>query len=200
MIRSIAEELRAVGAPEKGLQLPDVRVDPARIRCIMINEAPPQDAREGFYAGGEGRDMRTVRALFQAAGVEIADHEELLARGIYLTCAVKRAKTEYAVPAKWIDAHLPLLECELSLFPNLRAIMLMGDVAKKALNILAKRRTGKPAIPSGATYKIRERAFYYGDARVFPSYTMTGANILIEKSKQRMVADDIRRMLEMLNN
>ena len=34
--------------------------------------------------------------------------------------------------------------------------------------------------------------------RVFPSYIMTDSNILIEKSKCEMIADDIRRMMALI--
>jgi uracil-DNA glycosylase len=97
-----------------------------------------------------------------------------------------------------IKAHLPILKSELELFPALKVIGLMGDVAKKAVNMLAKADTGKNIIPGESTYKIRQNAYYWGSVRVFPSYIMTGGNILIEKSKCDMIADDIRRMLEAL--
>ena len=40
--------------------------------------------------------------------------------------------------------------------------------------------------------------YYWHAVRVFPSYIMTGGNILIEKSKCEMIADDIRRMMRLL--
>ncbi|MGI5898649.1 MAG: hypothetical protein ACOX8S_01860 [Christensenellales bacterium] len=83
----------------------------------------------------------------------------------------------------------------MALFDNLKVIMLMGDVAKKAFNMIAKKQTKKNAIPCEATYTIRRREFYYGGLRVFPSYIMTGENLLIEKSKRSMICDDIRRMM-----
>jgi hypothetical protein len=77
--------------------------------------------------------------------------------------------------------------------------MLMGDVAKKAFNLIAKKRTGKGVIPSAPTYKIRNGSFYYGGIRVFPSYIMTGGNILIEKSKRSMISEDIRHMMDIIS-
>lgn len=76
--------------------------------------------------------------------------------------------------------------------------MLMGDVAKKAFNMIARGRTGKNAIPSGSTYKLRRAPFHAMVLRIFPSYIMTGRNILIEKSKMTMAAEDIRAMLEFI--
>lgn len=63
--------------------------------------------------------------------------------GIYITNAVKRPKRESAVPQEMIEESLPVLERELSLFPNLRAVMLMGDVAKKAFNMIARSKDGE---------------------------------------------------------
>ncbi len=53
-------------------------------------------------------------------------------------------------------------------------------------------------IPSGSTYKIRNDEFYWGAVRVFPSYIITGGNILIEKSKCEMIADDLRKMTALI--
>lgn len=36
--------------------------------------------------------------------------------------------------------------------------------------------------------------------RIFPSYIMTGRNLLIEKSKTAMAAEDIRAMLEFIRS
>ena len=71
----------------------------------------------------------------------------------------------------------------------------MGDVAIKAFNYIAKRTSGKKAIPNGSTYKIRKAEFFYKDKRVFPSYLQTGKNYLIEKSKRTMIAEDIKNAL-----
>ncbi|MEA5037497.1 hypothetical protein SDC9_23785 [bioreactor metagenome] len=91
-----------------------------------------------------------------------------------------------------------MLEEELSRFPNLRVIMLMGDAAKKSFNMLAKKQTGKPCIPSGANCKQRSRGFYFGNVRVIPSYIMTGGNLLIERSKAQMIPEDIKKMMEII--
>jgi len=103
------------------------------------------------------------------------------------------------VAADVIKAHLPFLEAELMLFPNLKVIMLMGDVAKKVVNMIARAKTKKNIIPSESTYKIRKNEYYWNNVRVFPSYIITGGNILIEKSKCEMIADDIQRMMAILN-
>ena len=76
--------------------------------------------------------------------------------------------------------------------------MLMGDVAKKAFNMLTKKATRKNVVPAVATYKLRNSEIYYGNIRVLPSYIMTGKNILIEKSKFAMASEDIATMAHII--
>ncbi len=76
--------------------------------------------------------------------------------------------------------------------------MLMGDVAKKAFNMITKKKTKKNAVPAVSTYKLRNSEIYYEGIRVMPSYIMTGKNILIEKSKVTMAAEDVARMLALI--
>ena len=180
-------------------RLPAVSLDPERIKAVMINEVVAADPEDDFYGRNNPPEyMKTTVPLFGKAGVAISSARDLLGMGIYLTNAVKTPKTGYAVEPAAIEAGVPILSAELDLFPNLKAVMLMGDVAKKAFNIIAKQRTGKNAIPSGATYKLRGGEYYLGALRVFPSYIMTGGNILIEKSKVEMASEDIRRMLAII--
>ena len=74
----------------------------------------------------------------------------------------------------------------------------MGDVAIKAINYIATRTQEKRAVPAGSTYKIRGGEFYFHDIRVFPSYLQVGPSFGIEKSKQRMIAEDIAEALSLL--
>lgn len=103
-----------------------------------------------------------------------------------------------AIERSSIEKSLPYLEWELSLFPHVKVIMLMGDVAKKAFNMISKKATGKNVIPPVSTYKIRKSEFWYQGIRIMPSYIMTGQNILIEKSKAEMAAEDISAMLSII--
>jgi len=181
------------------LQLPKVTLEPQRIHALMINEVVTADPRDGFYSAADSPAcLETVVPLFHQAGMAIRSVDELLQAGIYLTNAVKAPKSGYAIETATIKAHAPLLAQELALFPSLQVIMLMGDVAKKAFNLIAKLRSGRNAIPAGPTYRLRHTEFYYDGVRVLPSYIMTGANILIEKSKFAMAAEDIRSMLDVL--
>ena len=182
-----------------GMQLPDCELDPAAISAILINETPPQNPNDGFYSSApEPADLKSALALFESAGAAAGGVADLLHMGLYLTTAVKTPKFGYAVEPDAISTQLPILVAELALFPNLRVIMLMGDTAKKAVNLIHKAETRKNLIPAEATYKIRGREFYWKGARVLPSYIMTGGNILIEKSKRDMIAADLAKMLEII--
>jgi hypothetical protein len=74
----------------------------------------------------------------------------------------------------------------------------MGDVAIKAINSIAKRNGEPRVIPAGATYKIRGGEFTFRGARAFPSYVQAGPAFFVEKSKRKMIAQDIKKALDLL--
>lgn len=180
------------------IQLNDIDIDPASIRAIMINEVVPADPVQDFYGSSGEQYLSTTIPLFQKAGLPVESMDDILRMGVYITNAVKTPKTEYAVEKSSMEESLPWLEAELALFPNVKVIMLMGDVAKKMFNQIARKTTRRNVIPSGATYKLRATPYYFGDIRVMPSYIMTGGNILIEKAKVAMAAEDISAMAEII--
>ena len=89
------------------------------------------------------------------------------------------------------------MEQELDLFPNVQAFLLMGDVAIKAVNYIAKRAGEERVIPVGSTYKIRGSAYSFRGRRAYPSYVQAGPSFFIEKSKRRMIAEDIAAALDL---
>jgi uracil-DNA glycosylase len=181
--------------------LPGRPFDSGAIRCVMINEVVADAPANDFYSDSDSPAyMETTRALFQKAGADVQNIDDITRLGIYVTSAVKLPKTESAVSADTLARCAPFLAEELALFPNVRAVMLMGDVARKAFNLITKAKTGKNAVPTGSTYKLRSSETYYGDLRLFPAYIMTGKNILIEKSKVEMSAEEIAKMLAHINS
>jgi uracil-DNA glycosylase len=92
-----------------------------------------------------------------------------------------------------------ILERELALFANVRAFLLMGDVAIKAVNYIAKMAGEDRVIPAGSTYKIRGQEYYFRGRRAYPSYLQAGPSFFIEKSKRRMIAEDIAAAMALLS-
>ena len=195
---NIKKELETKVGIANNIYLNNFEIDPLTIKAIMINEVVPSDPLQDFYGTPDADYMKTTSPLFRGAGAEINSVQDILQMGIYITNAVKTPKTEYAIDKTSIENSLPYLEAELSLFPNKKVIMLMGDVAKKAFNMITKKSTKKNVIPAVSTYKLRNSEIYYEGIRVMPSYIMTGGNILIEKSKVTMATEDIATMLEII--
>jgi uracil-DNA glycosylase len=196
----ITERIKCVDFPcadtdRNSYVIPPVDIDVEKIRVLMITEAPPNDMADYFYSAGKPFYLQTTLQAFKDAGADVASMQDILDLGVFITTAIKCGKTGYAVSPDTMKNCTVLLEKEVSLFPNVSVFMLMGDVAIKMMNNIWKRQTGKKLIPAGSTYKIRKQAYYSGDIRVFPSYTPAGKNFLIEKSKRRMVAEDIREAL-----
>lgn len=195
---NIRKELETKVGIANSIYLNNIDIDPLTIKAIMINEVVPSDPLQDFYGAPDADYLKTTIPLLQGAGIEVTSIQDILQKGIYITNAVKTPKTEYTIDKSSIENSLPYLEAELSLFPNMKVIMLMGDVAKKAFNMIAKKSTKKNVIPAISTYKLRNSEIYYKGIRVMPSYIMTGGNILIEKSKVTMATEDIATMLEII--
>lgn len=195
---NIKKELESLSGKIDRMQFSNVDIQPEKIRAVMINEVVPGDSEQDFYGGGRTAYLETTIPLFQKAGACADTINDIIDLGVYITNAVKVPKSEYAISREQIEKSLPFLEKELSLFPDLKVIMLMGDVAKKAFNLISKKTSGKNTIPALSTYKMRSREFYYKGIRIMPSYIMTGQNILIEKSKFQMASEDIANMLEII--
>lgn len=185
-----------VEARQESYCIPEVDLDPATVKLMLISETAPMDPQDYYYASCDALFARTTLQAFQEAGLKVTSINDLLRTGIYLTTAVKCGKNDYSVATSTIHHCSSLLERELSLFPNLKAFLLMGDVAIKAINIIA-RRLGEPrVIPAGSTYKIRGGTFTFQGRRAFPSYLQAGPSFGIEKTKERMIAEDIASALK----
>ena len=175
--------------------VPEIPVDPQAFSIVMISEAAPADPADYYYAGGDPLFQQTTVQAFRDAGARVSTIQDLLDMGVYLTTAVKCGKTGYGLKASTIQECSRLLEAELSLFPNIQAYLLMGDVAIRAFNYIAKRAGQPRAIPAGSTYKIRGEEYHFRGRRAFPSYLQAGPSFFIEKSKRKMIAEDIAAAL-----
>jgi uracil-DNA glycosylase len=198
----ITDKIKCIGFPcsdvdKNSYIVPPIEIDTAKIKTMMISEAPPNLKADYFYAAGNPFYLQTTLQAFKDAGSNVASMQDILNLGIYITTAIKCGKTQYSISPATMKNCLKLLEEEITLFPNVKVFLLGGDVAIKMMNDIWKQKTGKRVIPAGSTYKIRGQAYYCGDIRVLPSYTPAGKNFLIEKSKRKMVAEDIREALKL---
>ena len=181
----------------EGYVVPDIEVNPEGVSIVMISEAAPEKLSDYYYAEGEPLFAQTTVQAFNDAGAHVASMQDILDLGVYLTTAVKCGKTGYGIKAGSIEECSFILEKELDLFPNVRAFLLMGDVAIQAVNQIAKRAGQARVIPAGSTYKIRGPEFFFRGKRAFPSYLQAGPSFFIEKSKRRMIAEDIAAALHL---
>ena len=199
----VSEAVRCIDFPcsdlvQERYSVPAYKVDPNSVGLLMITEAPALNPDDDLSSPGMPFYLQTTVAAFADAGQTVASMQDILALGVYITSAIKCAKSGYAVKAAPIKECSSLLEREIALFPKVKGILLMGDVAIQAFNAIARRRTGRRAIPAGSTYKIRDQAYSLDDVRLFPSYLQTGKSYLIEGSKRRMIAEDLRAALALL--
>jgi uracil-DNA glycosylase len=171
--------------------VPAVEENPETITVVLVSEAAPADRTDGYEAPGNPLFARTTLEAFRDAGFHVGTLNDLHAMGVHLTTAVKCAKTGYAVEPTTILECAHLLEAELALFPRTRSLLLMGDVAARSLNAIARWSREPRPVPAGATYRIRGGACWFRGIRVFPSYLQAGPAFYIERQKRRMIAEDI---------
>jgi uracil-DNA glycosylase len=175
--------------------IPGVDIDPVNVSILLLSEAAPTNPIDYYYAGENALFAQTTLLAFQDAGVNAKSMQELLDLGVYLTTAVKCGKTGYGIATPTIEHCSHLLEKEIALFPNVKVYLLMGDVAIKAINMIARRNREPRVIPVGATYKIRGGEFTFRGRRALPSYVQAGPAFFVEKVKRKMIAEDIKQAL-----
>lgn len=185
------EGLPCAAVRHEAHHVPATDQDPATVIAVLVSEAVPAEPRDGYEADGEPLFARTTVEAFRDAGFDLGSVADVRSLGVHLTTAVKCAKAGYAVEPAAIRTCAGLLERELALFPGARSILLMGDVAARALNEVARRAGERRVIPAGATYRIRGGDYRFHGARAFPSYLQAGPAFYIEKAKRRMIAEDI---------
>lgn len=178
--------------------VPDIDLNPGDISIVLISEAAPENPEDYYYAGENSLFEQTTVHAFKDAGVNVSSIRDILNMGIYLTTAVKCRKTGYGIKADTIKECSLILEKELSLFPNVKAFMLMGDVAIKAVNYIASRNGEGKVIPAGSTYKLRGKDYFFRGKRAFPSYLQAGPSFFIEKNKRKMIAEDLAAALSLI--
>ena len=192
------QEFPCVGVKHECYIVTDIDMNPESISIVLISEAAPANRGDYYYAEGESLFEETTTQAFNDAGADVSSIQDILDLGVYLTTAVKCGKVGYGIKAAPINECSLLLEKEIALFPNVKAFLLMGDVAIRAINYIAKRAGEGRAIPAGSTYRIRGQEAVFRGRRAFPSYLQAGPSFFIEKSKRRMIAEDIANALSLL--
>ena len=188
------------GVRQECYTVPGIDVNPDAVSIMLISEAAPVDPIDYYYAEGNPLFQETTVEAFRDAGADVSSIEDIMGLGVYLTTAVKCAKRGYNIKAGPIQECSLILEQELALFPNVRAFLLMGDVAIRAINYIARRSGEGRVIPAGSTYKIRGQEYSFRGRRAFPSYLQAGPSFFIEKSKRRMIAEDIAGALHLVQD
>ena len=168
------------------------------IKLILISEALPQNIGDYFDGKNEPKFIKNSNTIFNFLGYNFRTYKDYLSNGIYLTTAIKCAKKDYLVSSETIKNCSINLEKELDYFPNISAIMLMGDFAIKAINYIWKRKYNEKIIPPGSTYKIRGGKYESNRIRFFPSYTQTGDSFGLEKSKVEMIKEDVKNAMNLI--
>jgi len=178
--------------------VPDISLKPEDISIILISESAPASPADYYYAKGNPSFQQTTVQAFNDAGLRVSSVQDIVNLGVYLTSAVKCGKTAYGIKSETVKACSFILQEEIALFPDVKAFLLMGDVAIKAFNCIALRAGDRRVIPAGSTYKIRGQKYRFQESRVFPSYLQVGPSFNIEKSKRRMIAQDIAAALKLV--
>ncbi len=133
-----------------GYLVPNLDLAPREVRIVLISESAPSDAADWYYAKGEPLFQATTVQAFQDAGARISSFRDVLGLGVYLTTAVKCRKQAYGIQTATVEECSRLLEKELALFPDVKAWLLMGDVAIKAVNFIARRGGEGRVVPAGS--------------------------------------------------
>jgi hypothetical protein len=167
--------------------VPHIEVDPRKVSIILISEAAPANLEDYYYAKGEPLFARTTVQAFNDAGVQGTTIQDILDLGVYLTTAVKCGKTGYGIQSATIEECSFILEDELALFSKVKAYLLMGDVAIKAVNSIA-RRSGQGRVIRPVTYRSR-REYYFAT----PSFLLSAGSPAFLSKKQAQEVSRYRR-------
>ena len=169
--------------------------DPLRSMGAILAQLDLRSSFFWLFSAFFGHERPTYSCEASGKPQRLCESQGLLELGVYLTTAVKCSKTGYNIQSKTVKACSSLLADELNLFRDVKAYLLMGDVAIKAINIIAQHAGEARVIPAGSTYKLRSQEYTFRGKRAYPSYLQAGPSFYIEKSKRRMIAEDIASAL-----
>lgn len=83
------EAFPCIDVNKKGNLIPKLKLNPEKIRIIMIIEGMPEKKDDYFHSQGNPASMVTTKQAFNDTGEEVKTIDSILDRGIYLTPAIK---------------------------------------------------------------------------------------------------------------
>ena len=178
--------------------VPDVEVQPDKIRIVLISEAAPADPADYYYAAGDPLFQQTTVQAFQDAGAAVESVQDILDLGVYLTTAVKCGKTGYGIQAAHDRRVLAHPGAGVGAFSQRASLPADGRRGHQGRERDSQARRPPRVIPAGSTYKLRGPAYTFQGKRAFPSYLQAGPSFFIEKSKRQMIAEDIAAALSLI--
>jgi hypothetical protein len=105
----VCHDFPCLDVQHQGYIVPDIEIDTAGVEIVVISEAAPQQMRDFYYAPGSPHFVQTTVTAFRDAGYMVETIEQILDMGVYLTTAVKCAKTGYGINAGTIQTCSHLL-------------------------------------------------------------------------------------------
>ena len=176
---------------------PNINLKPNSVSVVMIAEAAPANSADYFYAKGEPLFAQTTLLAFNDAGANVQSVNLISALGVDPTTAVKWARRAIVSALALLKNVRACSNKNLLLFPNVRAFLLMGDVAIKGVNYIAKR-AGRAARDSGGIDLQDSRWQICVSRRARVSIGTASLVFFVEKSKRKMIAQDIASALKLI--
>jgi|GEM_PF-5013987 len=172
-------------------------VDPAGVRVLILTDACPEDAREHFTASDPDTPAwQNTQQLFAAAGLQVGCYQDLLEHGIAMETCLDGLRPRRLSPFH-LSSGAARIEAMLGRFPNLKALMLMGEVAIRCFHHLTRPRwSSRRQRSSEHEYQIRGVESFLGPVQVFPSYLHTAAGFLQERARCRTVIEQLETVMQ----
>ena len=180
LMQYVSENMK--DSPVSELRLPDYDIDTDKVKGLIVHEDPTNTDDDYF----------TV-PYFINSGYCVDSVSDVLDLGIYMTSAIKNEKAGKNDETSAITTHMPLLWHEISLFKNLKAVILAGHMSIKTFNFLAKWKTGKSLIPGNTLSRMRQKEYAFKGIRIIPSYKMI-MNFVPESERGGAVCSDLKTM------
>jgi len=162
------KDFPCVGVKHECYVVPGIDIQPDEVSIVMISEAAPADPADYYYASGEPLFQQTTVQAFNDTGADVSSIQDIVDLGVYLTTAVKCGKIGYGIKAGPIKECSLILEKELALFPNVQVFMLMGDVAIKAINYIARGPVKQEPFPPVPRTRSGGKNIFSGGGGLFP--------------------------------